>query len=191
MAHIWRAYQNVLHKHPFKTHTVLTGVLMGLGDVSAQLIVEKKPIKQVDLVRTGQFAAVGLFFVGPVLRTWFITLDRMFGAAGKTTAIKKLIVDQTCFAPTLLASFIGVLNVVHGGSLEQYKAKLNKDYFDILKAQYSIWPAVQICNFYFIPLQHRIMVVNGVAYFWNIYLAWKTNQSRHIGAHKSVDLESE
>lgn len=186
MAHIWRAYQNALHKHPFKTHTILTAVLMGLGDASAQVIIEKKQIQQLDLVRTGQFAGVGLFFVGPVLRTWFITLDKLFGAAGKTTAIKKLVLDQTCFAPSLLASFMGVMNVVHGGTLEQYKAKLSTTYFEILKAQYSIWPAVQICNFYFVPLQHRILVVNGVAYFWNIYLAWKINKSRHTPVNTEV-----
>uniref|UniRef100_A0A803K827 Mitochondrial inner membrane protein Mpv17 n=1 Tax=Xenopus tropicalis TaxID=8364 RepID=A0A803K827_XENTR len=51
------------------------------------------------------------------------------------------------------------------------------DYTDALITNYYIWPAVQVANFYFIPLYHRLAVVQCVAVIWNSYLSWKANQS--------------
>jgi protein Mpv17 len=43
------------------------------------------------------------------------------------------------------------------------KKKLEKSYFPGLKANYALWPAVQAINFKFVPLEHRVLVVNIVA----------------------------
>ena len=50
--------------------------------------------------------------------------------------------------------------------------KLNHSYFAALKMNYLIWPAVQLVNFRFVPLQHRLMFVNVIAIGWNSYLSW-------------------
>ncbi|KAG8536005.1 hypothetical protein GDO81_027301 [Engystomops pustulosus] len=52
-----------------------------------------------------------------------------------------------------------------------------QDYKDALITNYYIWPAVQIANFYFIPLHYRLAVVQVVAIIWNSYLSWKANQA--------------
>uniref|UniRef100_A0AAX7UQK5 Mitochondrial inner membrane protein Mpv17 n=1 Tax=Astatotilapia calliptera TaxID=8154 RepID=A0AAX7UQK5_ASTCA len=50
------------------------------------------------------------------------------------------------------------------------------DYTDALISNYYLWPPVQIANFYFIPLHHRLAVVQVVAVAWNSYLTWKANK---------------
>ncbi|XP_049674568.1 protein Mpv17 isoform X2 [Accipiter gentilis] len=54
--------------------------------------------------------------------------------------------------------------------------RLPQDYMDALLTNYCIWPPVQIANFYFVPLHHRLAVVQCVAIVWNCYLSWKANR---------------
>ena len=43
------------------------------------------------------------------------------------------------------------------------KKKLDSAYWEALKKNWMVWPAVQAVNFKFVPLEHRVMVVNVVA----------------------------
>ena len=43
------------------------------------------------------------------------------------------------------------------------KEKLRGAYWTALKSNWILWPGVQAVNFKFVPLEHRVMVVNVVA----------------------------
>ena len=43
------------------------------------------------------------------------------------------------------------------------KEKLEKSYWNGLKANYMVWPVVQAINFRLVPLEHRVLVVNIVS----------------------------
>lgn len=114
---------------------------------------------------------------GPVFRTWYGILNKYIGSQGKSVAVKKVIVDQFLFAPTFLGIFLSTLGALEGKKFDNIKDDLNKNYLDILKANYSIWPAVQLVNFYVIPLKFQVLCVQTVALFWNTYVSWKTHVS--------------
>jgi len=52
------------------------------------------------------------------------------------------------------------------------KEKLEKNYFQGLKANWMLWPAVQAVNFKLVPLEHRVLVVNIVSLGWNCFLSY-------------------
>uniref|UniRef100_A0A8C6ZKU5 Mitochondrial inner membrane protein Mpv17 n=1 Tax=Nothoprocta perdicaria TaxID=30464 RepID=A0A8C6ZKU5_NOTPE len=112
---------------------------------------------------------------GPVLGTWYQLLDRLVPGATKAAALKKMLLDQGGFAPCFLGCFLGVAGAANGLSLQETCSKLRQDYVDALLTNYCIWPPVQAANFYFVPLNHRLAVVQCVAVVWNCYLSWKAN----------------
>ena len=80
-----RAYNSLLAKHPIKTMTVATGVLMSTGDFVAQRFVEGRPTW--DVVRTAKFAVTGACLFGPAWTVWYRYLDV---AVPRFVAAKKL-----------------------------------------------------------------------------------------------------
>ena len=124
-------------------------------------------------------ASIGIFIVGPAMRYWYIFLDRAYKGSGTIDAMKKVATDQLCFAPWIIATFFGTTGLLFGKTQAEIKAKFRNQYFQTLKTNYYIWPLVQMINFNFVPLQHRVFVVNFIAIFWNTYLSWASNKEEH------------
>lgn len=82
--------------------------------------------------------------------------------------VARVAADQLLFAPTFIGIFLSSMAVMEGGSP---KEKLSKSYAPALQTNYLIWPFVQMANFTFVPLEHRVLVVNLVSIGWNCYLS--------------------
>ncbi|XP_020610547.1 protein Mpv17-like [Orbicella faveolata] len=174
VARAWATYQQLLITHPWKTQTIGTGVLVAAGDVVTQQFVERKGLKH-DFFRTARMGVVGLI-IGPVLRTWYLTLDRIVPGAAKTAGFKKMLLDQSLFAPVMICFFFGITETLAGKRLCDIKEMLQERYADALITNYKIWPLAQTLNFTFVPIQHRVGFVQIVAIFWNAYMSWMTNK---------------
>ncbi len=48
---VWRSYLSVLNRHPTKTQMVQTGLLMGAGDITSQMVVEGKAWGEINRER--------------------------------------------------------------------------------------------------------------------------------------------
>ncbi|XP_060115997.1 protein Mpv17 isoform X1 [Heteronotia binoei] len=145
MAALWKAYQRLMARHPWKVQIITAGTLVGAGDVISQQLVERRGFAGHNSQRTLKMMTVGFCFVGG-------------------------------FAPCFLGCFLAVVGTLNGLSMEENWSKIKRDYQDTLITNYYIWPAVQVANFYFIPLNYRLAVVQCVAIVFNAYLSWKTNQ---------------
>ncbi|KAK2846062.1 hypothetical protein Q7C36_010916 [Tachysurus vachellii] len=173
---LWRSYQGLMAKKPWTVQIITAGSLMGVGDIISQQLIERRGWNKHNIIRTTKMMSIGFFFVGPVIGGWYRVLDRFVIGTTKSTALRKMLLDQACFAPCFLGTFLGIYGVLNGLTVEENVAKLKRDYADTLITNYYLWPAVQIANFYFIPLQHRLAVVQIVAVAWNSYLSWKANK---------------
>ncbi|KAI8362832.1 hypothetical protein BD560DRAFT_455524 [Blakeslea trispora] len=165
-------YHRVLTKRPILVQSLST------GDVIAQQLVEKQGWEKHDLKRTARMTVFGGIFAGPVLSQWYRLVERKVTLKQPAQAlVVKVALDQLCFSPFFIAAFFTGQGLFEGKSLNEIKEKLASGYTTALIGNYKIWPAVQIFNFYFTPLNYRLMVTNVVALGWNAYLSTVNHRS--------------
>ncbi|EHY56224.1 hypothetical protein HRR83_008737 [Exophiala dermatitidis] len=131
-----------------------------------------------DFERLTRFMAYG-FLMAPVQFLWFGRLNKWFPItpkSGTIPALKRVAFDQICFAPFGLSAFFTFMTVAEGGGKEEIVRKFQDVYLPTLKANYILWPAVQIINFRLMPLQFQIPFVSTVGIAWTAYLSL-TNSS--------------
>ena len=68
--------------------------------------------------------------------------------------------DQCIFAPTILAVFLSTMAMLEGSEPQK---KLDAAYEPALTKNWMVWPWVQMANFKFVPLEHRVLVVNVIS----------------------------
>ena len=112
-----------------------------------------------DFERLTRFMAYG-FCVAPLQFKWFRFLERSFPMS-KTSALgpamKRVVFDQFIYAPFGVGLFFVAMTVGEGGGRRAVTNKLKDMYVPTLKANYVIWPAVQIVNFRLMPVQYQLV----------------------------------
>jgi len=126
-----------------------------------------------DFERLARFMFYG-FMMTPLQFRWYGALSHWFPLGVKSPgvqSIKRVAVDQFCFAPVGLAVFFTYMTIAEGGGRRALSRKMKDIYVPSLKANYLVWPAVQLLNFRVIPLQFQIPFVSTVGIFWTAYLS--------------------
>ncbi|KAK5109699.1 Protein required for ethanol metabolism [Meristemomyces frigidus] len=142
----------------------------------AQQLVEKKGWTNHELARTGRMALYGGCVFGPAATIWFGFLQRAVRVPGRPNLeiVARVAADQCIMASTNLFVFLSTMAVLEGSDPRK---KLESTYFQALQKNWMVWPAVQLVNFRFVPLEHRVLVVNIVSLGWNCYLSFLNSQS--------------
>jgi protein Mpv17 len=167
---VLRYYRRLLMKYPYTMQSVQTGALLCIGDGLSQTLEGIKPYNKLRNLRFTSLGAV----IGPTVHAWYKFLDKkIHKEVGWRRGIIKVFFDQLIFAPLSLLVFISVISLMEGMDHQQIQEKLNTHYFDILIANYKVWPAVQFFNFTVIPLNYRVLFVQSLSIIWNTYLSWK------------------
>ncbi|KAG9305446.1 hypothetical protein G9A89_021164 [Geosiphon pyriformis] len=144
-----------------------------------------------DIARLARFSGYGFMFA-PVIHNWFSFLEKRFPMPQETmnidvkggisaggmsrvqmmrTVCKRTVVDQLAFAPIGLAVFFSVIGLLEGNGIQGIKEKFSEAYIPALKANYAIWPLVQLINFRFLPLRYRVPFVSSIGVLWTMYLS--------------------
>lgn len=89
--------------------------------------------------------------------------------------------DQAFFASTNLFCFLSTMAILEGSSPRD---KLEESYFTALRSNWMVWPMIQLVNFKFVPLHHRVLVVNVISLGWNCYLSFLNSQGSSRAAQK-------
>ncbi|KAK1450788.1 sym-1 [Colletotrichum cuscutae] len=167
-------YQARLAARPLLTQSITTAILFATGDITAQQLVDKRGLEKHEWARTGRMALYGGAIFGPVATTWFKFLQNNIVLKNKNAEmLARVAVDQGVFAPVMISVFLSSMATLEGGSI---KEKLDKNYKTALTSNYMLWPFVQVVNFKFVPLHHRVLFVNVISIGWNSYLSFLNSQ---------------
>lgn len=112
-----------------------------------------------DFERLTRFMAYG-FAMAPLQFKWFGFLSRAFPITKDSAfvpAMKRVAFDQLIFAPFGIACFFTAMTVAEGGGRRAVAHKMRDMYVPTLKANFMVWPAVQIINFRLMPVQFQLV----------------------------------
>ncbi|KMP09685.1 Mvp17/PMP22 family protein [Coccidioides immitis RMSCC 3703] len=126
-----------------------------------------------DFERLTRFMAYG-FFMAPIQFQWFGFLSRAFPITKRHAtlpALKRVAMDQLIFAPIGLVCFFTFMTIAEGGGRRAVARKFQDVYIPTLKANFMLWPLVQILNFRIMPIQFQIPFVSSIGIAWTAYLS--------------------
>ncbi|KAI7903735.1 uncharacterized protein BX663DRAFT_471764 [Cokeromyces recurvatus] len=185
-------YQNNVLTKPTRTFSIQSSIMMTVGDVISQQLIEKKGINHHDIPRTLRMTVYGAVIGGPVIGTWFGFMNRIVKLDNKWAAtIVRVGIDQLFFAPTILAVFMGSISILEGRTRQEIKEKFEKSYLTGLINSYRYWPFVNMFTFAFFPVYYRPIVNNGFGLIWNSYLSYLNQTSLSLSDSDIVKRNSE
>jgi Mpv17 / PMP22 family len=128
--------------------------------------------------------------------------------------LTKVIVDQTCSAPLYTYTYFTITNYLLNRSitlrnlssqqqtsgdssprsrmddLNSATEKASNMLFPTMLQHWKLWPAVHCINFYFVPLQHRVIVQNLVLVGWSGYLSYTNHNTVETNSDTSKPLDT-
>lgn len=152
--------------------------IMGLSDTFAQLVIEKKRLDDWDAGRTLKFGALGLVFVGPLVRRWYLFLGSKVPKELPVVrcGIRKMLLDQFVFAPPFTLLMSCLVPLVNGESTEQINRRVRNSYITILGLNCLVWPMAQFINFSYVPLRYQVIYAQVIALVWNCFVSVMLNK---------------
>lgn len=151
-----------------------------------------------DWHRTLQVAITGMIWSGPITHFWYGLLEKIYAFLAQLLDIQhpamglcvKLLLDAALFSPTVVMGYFIVRSLLEGGGggdsdwVSRAKNKLQTKFKPTLVGAWKFWPAVNSVNFYFVPLQFRVLYMNILSLFWSGYLTYVNSSARIVSRKK-------
>jgi hypothetical protein len=159
MALLWRGYCAALHSHPFKVKAATSGCTFAATDGIAQSL-DDKPY---DWTATARNASFGVLYLGPANHVFWgrtVGLERWFPGTSWPNVFKRVFVDQTTMMPVNMALFLA-WPALWARDLNKAEEDVCGSFVDSVSFALCVWPVVHPFSFRYVPLEHRLLVLNA------------------------------
>jgi protein Mpv17 len=188
----WDAYTHSLQKYPLKTKCFVAGLIFFTSDSVIQYLTSGTTTTNTDndtvsfvwdAWRATSGAIFGMIATSYIHYWWNfleVACERIM-PSGRSKLIHtavKVLLDQSISAPFYVFLYYTVTNFLRNLADEQQHLSVNEAWTNsIAKAtsmwwstmlrHWKLWPLVHCFNFYFAPIQHRVLVQNLVLVGWS------------------------
>ena len=135
---------------------------------------------------------VGAF--APNHRSWFNFMEQWRPSAPTAQVLRvagaKVLIDQFASASVFHAVFLSATSLMQGRTYAEICAKLQRDWFTLVKASWSLWFAAHLINFSVVPLHWRVVYANVVSTGWGIFMSKMMSNEESETILTPVDLVS-
>ena len=173
---LWAGYNRLLDKDPLLTKALTSGFGFLLGDILAQTFIEKNDA--LDLARMIRLSLFGLLIHGPTAHFFYGKLDKLIPSTDIVPVISKVGIDQLAWNPIFGSIFLSFMSLTEGHGVESAAQNVKDKLVTTVLGSWSIWPVAHFVNFKFVDPKYRILYINGVQIFYNMFLS--------IIAHRSA-----
>ncbi|KAK9898420.1 hypothetical protein P389DRAFT_193457 [Cystobasidium minutum MCA 4210] len=163
-------------RRPKITGCLTAGVLFGAGDILAQQAVEKKGLKNHDVLRTARLAGYGSLIFSPLLMPWFRVLERVNFKSRVATTAARVAADQLIAAPCFIAIFFTAMPILEGKP-EEIQDRLSDKWASTWQRNIAVFVPIQAFNFAVVPAHLRLLTINVAQLFWNTYLSYANSSA--------------
>lgn len=157
----------------YLTQGLIAGVIQLLGDVVGQLFIYGRIESLLNPLLMGLYG----FVSGLIVFKWYRVMEVFFkeGKRGgskpsRLTPFFKMLADQLLASPLFTLFYLVFTGFVDSKPSSEILPFVRATFVDIQLKSYRIWPVVQMVNFYIVPLNLRVLVVNGASMMWNAYM---------------------
>ena len=173
MAALWRRYMYLLEAYPLPTKAVTSATLYAAGDGIAQSVDGTIQRSGYNADRGVKAAIWGGVIFAPLAHTWYNrVLERYIPGTSGRAVLSKVALDQTAWALAVNTLYLTYVTVyVNHGTLSDAERTVRTKMWPLMKANWLLWPAVQLINFRFVPGPLQVPFINAIILGWSAFLA--------------------
>eukprot|EP00631_Chrysoreinhardia_giraudii_P008094 CAMPEP_0197427248 /NCGR_PEP_ID=MMETSP1170-20131217/37704_1 /TAXON_ID=54406 /ORGANISM="Sarcinochrysis sp, Strain CCMP770" /LENGTH=215 /DNA_ID=CAMNT_0042954931 /DNA_START=53 /DNA_END=700 /DNA_ORIENTATION=+ len=164
---LWADYQSALDTKPLLTKACTSLVGFGLSDAMTQILIEKIDFNAMRLVKMASF---GFLIHGTTGHYFYQFLDSVMSGATPLFVAAKVAIDQTLWAPVFMVMFFSYM-MIFEGTPELIVDKIKQDVFTAVKGSWMTWIPAHTINFAFVPPSQRLLYINSIQIFFNMFMS--------------------
>ncbi|CAM9570700.1 unnamed protein product [Chrysoparadoxa australica] len=166
---LWAAYNALLDSKPLLTKGLTSFLGFGLGDFLAQKFIDKAD--EINWERLARLALFGLLIHGPTGHYFYGFLDSKIPGTAALTVASKVGIDQLLWNPIFGVMFFGYMGVCEGLKLDEITDRIKNNLWTSVRGSWTVWPIAHAINFRFIPTSQRLLYINTIQIFYNVFLS--------------------